>query len=185
MQAAQGTAAGDVTALPPAPTRPSRGFTLLELLIVIVLLGILASLAIPSLRSERRESVSSVLRGNLTQVQMVLEVQRQQTAHGGWPATLQPGWFVAGILPLHPDNPAGVPAVETAGATGATHPADKLLQSGSAGAYWYNASNGAFRARVKAQPSPGESLAFYNEVNGCSLASLGDVAATADSIAEP
>lgn len=169
--------------MPPTPTRQPRGFTLLELLIVVVLLGILASVAIPSLRGDRRESVSAVLRGNLTQVQMVLEVQRQQTADGGWPAALQPAWFVAGILPPHPDNLAGVPPVEAVAGASATHPADKVLQTGSAGAYWYNASNGAFRARVKAQPTPAETLAFYNEVNGCSLASLGDVAATADPLA--
>jgi len=161
--------------LSPTPERSTRGFTLLELLIVVVLLGILAAVVIPSLHVERRDSVSAVLRGNLTQVAMVLEVQRQKTADGTWPAALEPGWFVSGILPPHPDNMAGVPAVEVVRAPGNTHPADKLVHEHASGAYWYNLANGVVRARVKGQDSAEETLAFYNEVNQCALASLGDL----------
>jgi prepilin-type N-terminal cleavage/methylation domain-containing protein len=143
------------------------GFTLVELLIVVVLLGILAALALPSANADRQESVASALASNVTQVGMVLSYRRQKTPDATWPATLDPEWFVGKALPNHPDRLAGVPQVETVSVPGQAHPADRTLQPGSAGAYWYNTADGVFRARVKDQGSSAATLAFYNRVNHC------------------
>lgn len=157
------------------PTRRARGFTLVELLIVVVLLAIVSAVVLPALSTERREAVTSTLRSNITQVQMVLEVQRQDTPDGSWPPAIEQDWFVNLIVPQHPDNMAGVPLVETVIAPGSTHPGDKVVHAGAAGAYWYNSANGTFRARVKQQESAAETLAYYNEVNFSALGGLGDL----------
>lgn len=157
------------------PTRRAHGFTLVELLIVLVLLGIVSAIVVPSLRTERREAVTTALRSNISQVQMVLDVRRQDSPDGSWPPALDPDWFVNLIVPQHPDNMAGVPLVETVIAPGSTHPGDKVVHAGAAGAYWYNSTNGTFRARVKAQESDAETLAYYNEVNFSSLGGLGSL----------
>jgi len=162
------------------PTRRARGFTLVELLIVVVLLGIVSAIVVPALGTQRHDAVTSALRSNITQVQMVLEVQHQYTSDGSWPAALDPDWFVNLIVPQHPDNMAGVPLVEVVIAPGSTHPGDKLVHAASAGAYWYNSANGTFRARVKEQETRPETLDFYNEVN---FSTLGDLGALVDSAA--
>jgi prepilin-type N-terminal cleavage/methylation domain-containing protein len=142
-------------------------FTLVELLIVVVLLGILAALALPSANANRQESVASALAANVTQVGMVLSYQRQRTQDANWPAALDPDWFLGKTLPNHPDRLADVPHVETVSAAGQDHPAERVLQPGSPGAYWYNTSNGVFRARVKDQGSSAATTAFYELVNHC------------------
>jgi prepilin-type N-terminal cleavage/methylation domain-containing protein len=163
---------------PSNPPCPAAGFTLVELLIVVVLIGILASIALPSARHDRSDAVRSALKANVQAVGMLIEFKHQQTSNGSYPAALDGAWFASGSLPSHPDQMADVPLVEIVSVAGISHPADKLISPGSPGAYWYNAKNGYFRARVKAIGTAAETLAYYNDVNG---SSAGGLAATTDS----
>ena len=154
------------------------GFTLVELLIVVAILAILSVVALPRFGEERTHAVASALAANVTAITMMIEIEHQK-GDGAWPATLDEAWFAGGILPLHPDNLAGVPKFEVANQPGRLHPRNKLLVSNSPGAYWYNAAEGVVRARVKEQGSLLETLALYNEVNQSQLGSLAEGGAQA------
>jgi len=168
-----------------APTSATRGFTLVELLLVVVILGIISAIVAPMLRSQRLEAVTSTLRANVTQVLMVLEVQKQKQPDGSYPPELDPHWFVEGVLPAHPDKLAGVPSVQVVHAPGALHPGDKVVHPGILGAYWYNSAEGIFRARVKQQDSDAATLAFYNAVNQCAEVDLAGTAGIGSGPAGP
>ena len=160
------------------PAAPAGGFTLVELLIVVAILAILSVVALPRFGGERTRAVASALQANVTCLAMMVEIEHQK-GDGAWPPAIDEAWFAGGILPLHPDNLAGVPKVEVAHQPGRLHPRSKILVSNSPGAYWYNAAEGVVRARVKEQASLLETLALYNEVNQSHLASLSEGAAPA------
>ncbi|HZM01140.1 MAG TPA: type II secretion system protein [Planctomycetota bacterium] len=152
-------------------------FTLVELLIVVVILAILSAVVLPRFGGQRAEAVASSLKASVMQVTMVLESRKQATPDGSYPPSIEPAWFVGGYLPHHPDAMAGVPPVETVQVAGLMDPRTKLIVPGSAGAYWYNAATGAFRARVKILGSLAETQEFYDLVNGVSAAPAPEPAA--------
>jgi hypothetical protein len=149
---------------------------------VVVILAIISVIAVPHMSTGRTDAVASSLAASVTHVTMVLDVQHQKTPDGGWPESIEPDWFNSRVIPRHPDQMAGVPAIQVVDKPGLMHPRDKIIVSNSLGAYWYNAANGTFRARVKSLESVAETLAFYNKVNQSGLDTLGSGGGAAEQI---
>ena len=69
-----------------------------------------------------------------------------------------------------PQNSFNVAEIEVVRESDAEHPAAKILNRRSAGAFWYNAADGVVRARVTWQGSTGATCDLYNRVNRSSVA---------------
>jgi len=54
----------------------------------------------------------------------------------------------------------------------AAHPPDPVIAHSNQAGFWYNPSNGIFRARVPRRPTRAEMLRLYNRLNGTSLTRL-------------
>lgn len=140
---------------------------------MVVVLAIISVIAIPHMTTGRTDAVASALSASVSHVVMVLEVEHQKTDDGKWPSAIEPGWFNSRMIPKHPDQMAGVPAIQVVNTPGRKHPREKIIVTNSPGAYWYNAAEGIFRARVKNLASVSETLDFYNLVNQSDVGSLG------------
>lgn len=172
------------TADAPGPARRG-GFTLVELLIVVIVLAILAGIAIPQITGERTEATLSALMANVNLVGMTVEYHRQKSPDGSWPPAVDEEWFSSKRYPYHPDRPEGVAKVQTVSSPTAWHPANKILSAASPGAYWYNAANGVFRARVRDMGDNAATLEAYNRVNQTDVAALSVTKNGASRAAEP
>jgi prepilin-type N-terminal cleavage/methylation domain-containing protein len=150
-----------------------RAFTLLEILIVVVILAILAVIAAPHFADASRDADSAALRTTLANVHKRIGYEYQAASPPAFPAAIDSAWFAVGAGLQHPENSFGVPDVETVNDPGTLHPADKILQAGVAGAFWYNSAEGIIRARVASQGNSTATLNYYNEVNASNESSLG------------
>lgn len=149
-------------------------FTLLELLIVVVILGILAAIVVPQYSDASQEATGATLRTIIHTVRTRIDYEYHASGSGSYPAAVEAEWFAGQVLPRHPENSFGVPAIEVASDAGKLHPDNKVLKAGVPGAFWYNSSEGAFRARVADQGSSAATLGFYNYVNQSNEADLGN-----------
>jgi len=154
-------------------TQASPAFTLVEVLIVVVILGILAAIVVPQFTDASEETAAAALRSTLGTLRTRIDLEYHRSTPPAWPATIDPAWFAAGSALAHPQNSFGAPTVELDNTAGRTHPVNKVLSAASAGAFWYNPTNGLVRARVAYRGNDAATLAFYNLVNSSSEADLG------------
>lgn len=149
-------------------------FTLVEILIVVVVLGILAAIVVPQFSDASQQATISTLRSSLHSIRVQIDLQHQNDPAGGFPATIDTAWFAGNALPAHPGNSFGVPAVQVQNSNLITHPLQKVLKAGVAGAFWYNSANGAIRARITDLGSSTATLDAYNLINDSSESGLGN-----------
>ena len=155
-------------------TRGRRAMTLVEILIVVVVLGILAMIVMPKYAGATTDAKTAAAQEILHSVQTKIALYRQ--TNGRFPAVIEPSWFAAGEMPENPFDPDHAIGIqyEAAGNPANRHPGTKHIQA--AGSFWYNPANGCFRAYVLQMPTKAETLALYNEVNGCKLTAFSQVA---------
>ena len=157
----------------PHPPAARAAFTLVEILIVVVILGILASIVVPQFTDATDRSKSTTTASIVRTVQA--KVFENYATQGQFAATIDDDWFVEGSLPTNPLAPEQrTPVIfYDAGATAdMTHPATKTVAT--TGAFWYNPTNGSFRALVPAQTSAALTLELYNAANSTDVTALGD-----------
>ncbi|MEM6458338.1 MAG: type II secretion system protein [Planctomycetota bacterium] len=148
--------------------RRDAAFTLVELLIVVVILGVLASIVIPQFSDATATSKATAAASIVRTVQA--KVFEDYTTRGDFPPTINADWFVEGSTPRNPLATAADAAVilyDGSATAAMDHPAAKT--SSSSGAFWYNPTNGSFRALVPAQATQAETLELYNTANSAQL----------------
>jgi len=155
----------------PSPGAPARtGMTLVEVLIVAVILVILALIVVPQYADASMDTKIAAAQEILHSVQV--QIAAYYATNGSYPAVIEESWFAGGSLPdnpFDPDHPIGIRYTAT-GNPLKRHPGTKYVKA--TGSFWYNPDNGCFRAYVQRLSSNAETLALYNEVNGCRLTSF-------------
>ena len=150
------------------------GFSLVELVIAVIIIGVIAALAVPRMTRASLGVREAAIARNLDLLKDKVYETYQVGDGNDWPETIDAAWFARGVLPDHPENRFGVPAIQVLSDPALQHPSAKVLKTGVAGAYWYNTSNGVVRARVADQGSAAATLDLYNRVNHSNESGLGN-----------
>jgi prepilin-type N-terminal cleavage/methylation domain-containing protein len=146
-----------------------RAFTLVEILIVVIILGILAALVVPKFTSASTDSKASAAAVTARSVQQ--KILEYRSTHGVYPDAIDPEWFANKALPKSPFAPLHDDPIEIVSEVAAhRHPQFKFTNDATK-PFWYNTTNGAFRARVATQSSTANTLALYNKANGSAVSS--------------
>lgn len=169
-----------VNAMPPTQSnaqhrrrpRHASGFTLVELTIVVLMLAILAALVIPKFSDGADESRTSATATTVKSVATMIQYHTNSPDNptGDIPTNVDPDWFANNQLPTNPfqEDYAGPRILNDAAAAATqTHPTFKTI--GANGVFWYNPSNGRFRALIPDQGSEAANLKLYNDVNASTL----------------
>lgn len=140
---------------------------------VVALLAILAALSVPLFNVVGESPSSEVLATNTRTIQMVI---MHRTTGAGHPPTIDPDWFMGDLMPVHTFHHRAMQVEEVSLAATQVHPATKTFDPNDPSAFnaWYNITNGAFRARVPAQPTDDATLALFNNVNRTSVLTLAE-----------
>lgn len=146
-----------------------QGFTLVEILIVVIILGILAAIVVPKYSAASSDSKAAAASATCHAVQ--LKIIEYYNLNGSYPTAIDPQWFAGKSLPKSPFDPQYADPIEydTTSTSLIKHPRFKFI-SATTKPYWYNVSNGTFRARVKQQTTTSKTLALYNKANNTSVA---------------
>lgn len=143
-----------------------HAFSLLELVIVVVVIGIIASIAVT--RVSRAAENARVNSATETTRRIQMKLEEAFALEGAWPATIDPAWLPTELVnPLLPNQSVRVQVVALGEA--ATDPSLKEALTPGDPMFWYNQSNGAFRALVPHAGSAAATLALYNRVNNVTL----------------
>ncbi len=155
--------------------RAASGFTLVELTIVVLMIAILAAMVIPKLSNGTDQSRSGATAAIVKSVQTMIQYAENSPDNftGTIPATIDPNWFADKKLPINPwdEGYAGARVNNDASATASqTHPTFKTIAAN--GVFWYNPSNGRFRALIPDQGSDEANIALYNAVNSTNIVGM-------------
>lgn len=152
--------------------------TLIELMIVFALIAILAAVVIPKFNDSAGAGLAQGTRANCRIIQELIEIHHARAdvplSAGGYPLTIDTGWFQLGELPTHmwTGQPMRVQVVN--GAANAWYPATKTFDASDLAAdnAWYNTTNGSFCVLVGAGGSAADTIETFNEVNGSAITAL-------------
>lgn len=141
----------------------ARGFSMLELAIVIAILAIVAAIALPRMSSMSASAKAAATQETVRRAQLVID--EQQAINGVYPPALKAEWFPSGapVNALLPDQLVNLEVVT--GPADMFEPTNKVAAARGAASFWYNSSNGSFRARISPQGSAAANVILYNRVN--------------------